>query len=246
MNIVAIKTHAIRPHEPLLALIDAYLPAVKEQSILAITSKIVSLTEGSVVAKDDTVSKLALIRSSSDAYLDQEAPHGVQITIKNGMLLPSSGIDESNGDGYYILYPRDIQKSAMLLWNHIRKRDNIRQFGVIITDSRTSPMRRGVTGVAIGWCGFQALYSYIDKPDCFNKPLRVTMTNVLDSLACSAVFCMGEGNEQTPLALIQEAPKVIYQDRAPSQAECQELVIPMEDDLYAPLLLNPHWVYPTS
>ena len=29
------------------------------------------------------------------------------LTIKQGMLIPTAGIDESNGDGYYILWPRD-------------------------------------------------------------------------------------------------------------------------------------------
>lgn len=244
MKICPYKTHPIRPYDPLIELIDTYVPTQSERSILVITSKIISLTEGSVVKKDAVSSKLDLIRSTSDAYLDHESPYGIQITIKNGILIPSSGIDESNGDGYYILYPKNIQKSASLIWQHIRKRDTLREFGIVISDSRTSPMRRGVSGVGLGWCGFKALYSYIGKPDCFNSPLKATLTNVLDSLAAAAVFCMGEGNEQTPFASIAEAPKIDFQDRPPTSEEQSELVIPMAEDLYAPLLVNARWIIP--
>ncbi len=246
MKVVPFKTHAIRPNDSLVEILDTYVPQLAEKSILAITSKIISLTEGRVVAKGPDVSKEALIRQSADAYLDLKGPprpHGIQITIKNNILIPSSGIDESNGDGYYILYPEDIQKSAAFIWNHIRSRDHLEEFGVIVTDSHTTPMRRGVIGIGLGWCGFKALYSYIGKPDCFNVPLRVTQVNVLDALSVSAVFCMGEGNEQTPFASICDAPKIVFQNHPPTSEEQNALVIPLQEDLYAPLLANDAWVF---
>jgi len=52
---------------------------------------------------------------------------------------------------------------------------------------------------------------------------------------------MGEGSEQTPLAVIDDAPFVEFQDRDPTVAELEPLRVPPEDDLYAPLLEGVPW-----
>lgn len=87
------------------------------------------------------------------------------------------------------------------------------------------------------------MYNYIGKPDCFGIPLQVTMMNIVDALSVASVFCMGEGNEQTPLSIITNASKVQFQERPPTKEEISELTIPMEDDLYAPLLKNGPWIF---
>lgn len=246
MLIKTYKTHPVTTKDSLFQLIDTYVPQLKEQSILVITSKIISLCEGSTVRKEEIASKEALIKKSADAYLDyedQSMPYSIQLTIKNNILIPSAGIDESNGNGVYILYPRNIQLSATSVWKYVQDRDNLQKLGVLITDSHTTPMRRGVIGIGLGWCGFKPLYNYIEKPDCFGVPLRVTMQNNLDGLAAAAVFCMGEGNEQTPFAIITNAPKIEFQSEPPTDAEVQELSIPMNEDLYAPLLNNAQWIF---
>lgn len=246
MEIKTLKTHAIAPKESLFEIIDAYVPAMQEREILVVTSKIISLCEGRVVAKNQGLSKEELIQQSADAYLNLEqkaAPHGIQLTIKNHILIPSAGIDESNGNGMYILYPENIQASATKIWEHIRHRDQVKELGILITDSHTTPMRRGVIGIGLGWCGFKPLYSYIGKPDCFDIPLRVTMTNIVDALAVAAVFCMGEGNEHTPFSILSNAPKMEFQGEPPTSEEIKELSIPMAEDLYAPLLNNGQWIF---
>jgi len=246
MNIKTIRTHRILPNESLFALIDTYVPHIQEQEILFITSKVISLCEGRIAPKNSGISKEALIKEFADAYLiveEEKNPYGIQLTIKNHILIPSAGIDESNGNGWYVLYPENVQKSAAEIWEHLRKRDLVCHLGVIITDSHTTPMRRGVLGIGLGWCGFKPLYSYIGKPDCFGVPLKVTMMNILDALAVSAVFCMGEGDEQTPLAMISDAPKIEFQDRTPTIEEIKEVAIPLEEDLYAPLLKNGSWKF---
>ncbi|HEV7738096.1 MAG TPA: putative folate metabolism gamma-glutamate ligase [Chlamydiales bacterium] len=247
MQIKTLTTHRITSEDSLFPILDAYVPTLREQSILVITSKIISLCEGSIVDKSAVVSKEALIHKSADAYLDYTKefpiPYSIQLTIKNNILIPSAGIDESNGNGVYILYPKDVQKSAISVWEYLRKRDNLQQLGVIITDSHTTPMRRGVIGIGLGWCGFSPTYNYIGKPDCFGALLRVTLANALDALAAAAVYCMGEGNEQTPIAVIQEAPKITFQSIPPTQDEIKHFCIPMEEDLYAPLLKNARWIF---
>src|SRR5277367_3125736 len=99
MHIKTLKTHRITSEDSLFPILDAYVPPLPEQSILVITSKIISLCEGSIVDKSAVVSKEALIQKSADAYLDYTKefpiPYSIQLTIKNNILIPSAGIDES-------------------------------------------------------------------------------------------------------------------------------------------------------
>lgn len=245
MKINTYKTHRVTPKDSLFQLIDTYIQKLKERSILVVTSKIISLCEGSIVEKNEVESKEALIKQSADAYLDHEVlnPYSIQFTLKNNMLVLSAGIDESNGGGIYILYPKNIQQSATSIWDYIRSRDKLQNVGVLITDSHTTPMRRGVVGMGLGWCGFQPLYSYIGKSDCFGHPLRVTIKNNLDGLAAAAVFCMGEGNEQTPFAIVTEAPNIEFQLAPPTSDELEKLSISLDEDVYAPLLKNGRWIF---
>ncbi|MDR2540089.1 MAG: coenzyme F420-0:L-glutamate ligase [Chlamydiales bacterium] len=247
MHIKTYRTHQITTKDSLVQVIDAYVPKLKEQSILVITSKIISLCEGSIVSKEEIESKKVLVQELADAYLNDENektnPYSIQLTIKNHMLIPSACIDESNGNGTYVLCPKNTQQSAIFIWEHIRNRDKIQELGILITDSYPLPMRRGVIGISLGWCGFKPLYNYIGKHDCFGAPLHVTMRNNLDGLAAAAVFCMGEGNEQTPFAVMTNAPKIEFQLEPPVDAEIQERSIPIHEDLYAPLLKNTNWIF---
>ncbi len=237
MLVKAIKTHRIAIDEDIERILDAYVPDLEEATILVVTSKIISVCQGRVVAKD-TIAKVDLIRQEADLVIESDNPYGVCLTIKDNILIPSAGIDESNGDNVYILYPKNVQATAELIWNYLRGKHGLKQLGVLITDSHTTPMRRGVTGIALGWCGFAPLHSYIGTPDLYGYPLRMTQVNLLDSLATSAVFLMGEGCEQTPLALIVDAPKIRFLLRPPSACEIESVVIPMAEDLYAPLFCN--------
>ena len=143
----------------------------------------------------------------------------------------------------YILYPHNSQQVAAEVWQYLRQKHHLNHVGIIITDSHTMPLRKGVTGVTLGWCGFDPLYSYVGKPDLFNQPLRVTHINIIDALATSAVLVMGEGAEQTPIALIENAPKVQFLSRLPTPEEERMVRIPLGEDIYAPLLRSVDWIW---
>lgn len=244
MQIRAVKAPLVHPGESLEAILDASIPSLAENTIVCITSKIISLCENEIVTKDAYPDKRKLIEQEAEYYLPEQKdnPYNISLTIKNSLLIPTAGIDESNGDEIYILFPRDIPASAARIWSYLRTKHNIKNLGVLITDSHTTPMRRGVTGIALGWCGFEAIYSYVGKPDCFGKPLRVTWVNLLDALAVPAVYAMGEGNEQTPIALINDAPKITFQDRPPTTEEIAAITISLETDLYAPVFRCAPWI----
>ncbi|MBS0184830.1 MAG: coenzyme F420-0:L-glutamate ligase [Proteobacteria bacterium] len=243
MHIKAFKTARIEGKNSCLEdIIEDALPKLENGDILALTSKIVSLCQGRYICKEET-SKYDLICQEADLLLQTDQnPYNLFLTIKDGLLIPSAGIDASNGLNVYILYPKDIQEVAFSLWNHLRTKFKLQDLGILITDSHTTPLRRGVTGIALGWCGFEPLYSYVNKPDVYGQPLCVTQINILDALAASAVFVIGEGDEQTPLALIQKAPKISFLDRPPTSQEEQSIKISLEEDLYAPLFQSVKWL----
>lgn len=243
MEVKSYKTHAVTPKDSLIKIITQHVPNIFERSILVITSKILSVCQNRIVSKQAVNDKLKLIQQEADLYLegDYTKNYGVCLTIKNGILIPTAGIDESNSDGNYILYPLNIQAEATMIWQALREAYHCTEMGVLITDSHTTLLRRGVTGIALGWCGFAPLYNYIGTPDIYGNLLKCTQLNILDGLAAAAVFTMGEGNEQTPLALITDVEKVVFQDREPTAIEVNSISIPLHEDLYAPLINAVDW-----
>lgn len=242
MRVTSIKTHKITKKDTdIFKILDVYIKDLKEKSVVAVTSKIVAICEGRLVSKN-AATKDELTEQEAEWYLPRHlSKYDFCISIKNNTFTASAGVDESNGNGYYVLWPKDPQKSANAIRLHLKQRFNLNNIGVIITDSKTTPLRWGVTGVALAHSGFRALNSYIGKPDIFGRLLKAEKLNVSDTLATAAVGVMGEGNEQTPLAIIEDVPFVRFQPRNPTEKEIASLHISIEDDLYAPLLRGVKW-----
>jgi len=163
------------------------------------------------------------------------------VTIKRNLLAVAAGIDESNGAGFYILWPKDPQKTANEVRRYLQKRFSVKKVGVVITDSKTTPLRCGTTGVSIVYSGFRALNNYIGRRDIFGRKFEMQKANIVDALATSAVLVMGEGSEQTPLAVVEDVPFIKFQEKDPSKKELRDLHIDIEDDLYGPLLKGVKW-----
>ena len=242
MKVFAIRTHKITAQDhDLLALVDAYLPPLEEESVVAITSKIVAITQGRLV-KADGVDKHALIEEEAGYFLPHTASrYDVSLTITHNIIIANAGIDESNGNGYFVLWPERPGQVANEVRAHLRQRFGLSRLGVIITDSITTPLRWGVTGAAIAHSGFLALNNFVGHPDIFGRTLHMTKVNIANALAAAAVLVMGEADEQTPLSVLHDLPFVQFQAGDPSPAELQGLRIALEDDLYAPLLKSVAW-----
>jgi putative folate metabolism gamma-glutamate ligase len=242
MKVEAVHTHKITAEDQdLLILLDNYLPPLEEASIVAITSKIVAITQGRLV-KTDAVDKHALIEAEADLFLPRGARrYDVSLTITRNIIIANAGIDESNGNGYYVLWPHDPQQVANTVRAHLRQRFGLNHLGVIITDSITTPLCWGVTGAAIAHSGFLAVNNFVGHPDIFGRALNMTKVNIANALAAAAVLVMGEADEQTPLAVLRSLPFVPFETNDPTPAELQGLHIALEDDLYAPLLKSVPW-----
>jgi len=227
MQIKAIKTRIFRENEDLFLFILKYVKNLKENSVLVITSKIVALAEGRTVVCKNEKQKIALIKKESDFAIKTKI---AWLSFKYGMIMANAGIDESNADGKMILLPKDSFKSAEILREKLCKKFKIKNLGILITDSRVFPLRAGVVGVALGYAGFQGIKNYIGEKDIFGRVFKMSKTDIADSLATSAVLCMGEGKEQQPLALITGAPVVFSK-----KINKKELIINPKEDLYLPL-----------
>ncbi len=235
------KTKKVLEGDNLFEILESSLPKLEENSVVAVTSKIIAICEGRV-AVDTEEERDKLVEEEAEYYLPRHSnKYDFCISIKHNTFTATAGIDRSNGNGKLVLWPKDPQKAVNDIREFLRRKYNLKNIGVITTDSKTSPLRWGVTGVAIAHTGFNALKSYIGKPDVFGRPLHFEKLNIADSLATATVAVMGEGDEQTPLAVATDIPFVEFQDRNPTQEELDMLHIELEDDVFYPLITAVDW-----
>jgi F420-0:gamma-glutamyl ligase len=240
--VTPVQVAAVRPNAiTLLDLIDGAITQLPEGSILVVTSKVVSLCEGRVVPLGDAT-RDELIAQEADYYLPTSmSNYGHHFTLKDNTIVGSAGIDESNGDGHYVLWPRDSQKTANTVRQHVRERFGLERVGVLITDSISQPLRLGSIGAALAFSGFAPLHEYAGEPDIFQREFRVSRSSVVSGLAAAATVAMGEGSERTPLCILSELPFVTFQAADPTPQELQAIHVPLEDDLFAPFLQSAPW-----
>lgn len=242
MKITAYKTKKVVKGDNLYQILDQSLPKLREKDVAVITSKIIAICQRRVIRNDGKIRKDDLVKKEAELYLPEKyTNYGVFLTIKNKVIIASAGIDESNAAGYFVLWPKDLQKTTNEIWKYLRKKHKVKNLGVIVTDSKLTPLRRGVTGYGLSWCGFEPLRNYIGTPDIFGHKLKVTKTNLVDGLASSAVLIMGEGKEQTPLAVISDV-SLKFVNRIPSREERKEMTIEMKNDIFASLLKSAKWI----
>lgn len=234
MEILPIKTRALRaPKDDLFEAIFASRLKLREGDIVAVSSKVISIHEGTTIPHE-SIEKRTLVKKSAERYLEIPTnTHRSIFTIAKGVMAGSSGIDESNANGHYILYPEKPFESARRFRKELMKRYGIKELGVIVTDSMSIPLRRGAIGFALSWDGFCPLNDYRNKKDLFGRPFKMELANIVDGLAAGAVAVMGEGNESTPLAIVRGA-NVTFGNRKPKDS----LMVTPEDDIFAPLFFT--------
>lgn len=243
MKISPIKTRVVHANECTLEeLLKESLQDVEENSVLTISSKIVALCQNRVVDKD-SATKSELIKREAELYTpDGFNKYGFNFTVLKNTFIPSAGIDESNSDGHYVLWPENPQQTANELRAFLCSHFGRKNIGVIITDSTSMPpMRSGTVGIMLAHSGFLAVRQLAGTNDLFDRPFEVARSAIGSGLAAAGNVVMGEGAEQTPIAVITDIPFVTFQDRNPTQDELAFTYIPMEDDLYAPFLLSAPW-----
>ena len=244
MKVKAIKTRKfLPPKDDLFALIKESFSKLrlKEESVIVVTSKIVSIAEGRCIKIEDKTKKPELIKKEADFYIDKNKISGKisTLTIKDNILISSSGIDESNGNGYYILWPKHPFSSVRKIYNFVKKEYNLKDFAVIISDSHRTPLREGILGLGLSYYGLDPLRDYRGKNDIFGRKINFSITNIIDSLATAAVFEMGEGNEQTPFAIIEGVKDLHFRKKDFSKNDLLKTTI--KEDKYSFFLKSNIW-----
>jgi len=249
MKFFPIKTPIITPNAELIQIIlDSIANTslkIQENDILVITEKVVSFSQNriidksSIIIKDGLAKKLAIKYQMDPAFVQliiNEADtilggvKGVLLTEVHNILIANAGIDQSNSGGLdkFVLLPKDPQETAYNIYQELKEKTYVKNLGIIISDSRVQPMKKGTIGVAIAVAGFEPVENCIGKLDLFNRPLRITKRAIADDLVCGAQVLMGEANEQIPVVLIRDAP-VKFTDRKISY---DEMIINKEDCLF--------------
>ena len=232
MIVTGIKTRIFLPSESLFDFITEHVDIIAEGDILVITSKICALSENRV---RDIIQKDKYIRQESKQII--ETPWATLTLMNDGWGI-NAGIDESNANNTLILLPQNPFDTAHKLWKKLRHQFKLKKLGIIITDTRSVPLRKGTMGRAIGYAGVLPFKSYIGKKDLFNRKSRQTQSNIIDALASTAVCIMGEGNEQTPLVRMSDTPATYTQRTL--QGEETILTLEPKKDIFASVFTFDH------
>jgi F420-0:gamma-glutamyl ligase len=84
-----------------------------------------------------------LIKQEADRRIITDVVPGkdIYLTIKNNILIASAGVDESNGNGYYILWPDHLPQLSKEIHEYICQKHHVKNVGIIVTDSATRPLK---------------------------------------------------------------------------------------------------------
>lgn len=252
MQLYALKSKLILPGDSIAARLIESLSAARLRlnngDIIAVASKIVSLSERNLISLG-TVKPTAraerlgrrfeLLPGFAQVVLrEADAVYGgvpgVLLTLKNGNATANSGVDRKNAPGDSVIpWPVNPQRSA----DRIRKSINQKlgkRVGVVIVDSRVTPLRLGTTGLAIACSGFQPVRDNRGIRDLYGRKARITFHAVADGIAGAAQLLMGETRETVPFVVVRRAPVELS-----SRKGSGSMTLPVKDCLYMSQMPRP-------
>lgn len=189
----------------------------EDKDIVIIASTIVAKAEGEIFRLEDIepgeqALELAA-RSGKDARFIQavlsrsrevlvDMPF-MLVTTLSGHTCVNAGIDESNIEDGFLLYPpKNSDMSASILGKELELKSG-KKISVIITDTNGRAFKVGQTGVAIGVYKIKPIKRWIGEKDLFGKTLEITEQAIVDELAGAANLLMGEGAGGIPAVVIR-------------------------------------------
>lgn len=228
MELIPIRTRIFHPPQDSIT-DELHKLSLNEGDVVVVTSKIVAIHEGRcvpIVGAD----KDALVREEAD-YIFHPEGRSKPLTLTNHTFISAAGIDESNGEGYYILLPKDSFASAEWIHDELRRHHGISNLGVVITDSHSLPFRYGAMSVAIGCWGFDPIESHIGRPDLFGREMHYSKTNIPDAIAAATTLVVGECDEAQPIAIARGVTNLVFSNEDPRD----KFFVPYEEDIYRDL-----------
>lgn len=192
----------------------------RTRDIVGVSSKIVGISERRIRYLDTIkpgskarrlARKHSLTPAFAQAVVDEAdtvvgGVKGALLTVKNGDAVANAGIDRKNApEGAVVLWPRNPDLSASNIRRSIKRKFG-RNVGVVIVDSRVSPLRLGTTGFAIGCAGFEPVEDIRGRVDLFGRRIEITIRAIADGVAAAAQLVMGEAAGRIPFAIVRDAP----------------------------------------
>lgn len=225
MELISLKLPLIKKGDQLdKILVDTIkntLNSLNEGDIIVIAEKVIATSQGRVVNLNDVLNISPQALDLAKKY-DMD-PRYVELIIKeasmilggmthviltkvNDFLIANSGIDQSNaGKNQVVLLPEKLKDTVMYYRRILKDTFNLKNLGIIISDSRVQPLRKGTIGIAISTAGFEPIEDLRGTPDLFDRPLEITLRAIADDLASAAQFLLSEADQQTPVVIIRGA-----------------------------------------
>lgn len=193
---------------------------LRNKDVVAVSSKIIGISENRIKRLDSVrpTNKAAILgqRYSMDPRFVQvilnEADQvvggvrGALLTLKDGDAVANAGVDQKNAPRKsVVLWPRRPDTTARKLRAAIKRRFG-KDVGIVIVDSRVTPLRLGTTGISIGVAGFQPTRDLRGVSDLSSRKIRITVQSIADGIAAASQLVMGEAAERSPFVLLREVP----------------------------------------
>ncbi|MGC2484947.1 MAG: coenzyme F420-0:L-glutamate ligase [Acidimicrobiales bacterium] len=176
--------------------------ALRDLDLVIVTSKVVSKSEGQVVAFDGTDEhKVAIVEGESRRVLRRRGTLRITET-KHGFINANAGVDLSNAEsGTAILLPKDPDRSARRMRGELQRRLHV-DVAVLITDTFGRVWRQGVTDVALGSAGLRPVLDLRGTHDAMGRLLEATEVAIADEVAGAANLVLHKA-AATPFALVR-------------------------------------------
>jgi coenzyme F420-0:L-glutamate ligase len=252
VQLYPLKSKLILPGDSITVRLFEALSAAKlginNGDIIAVSSKVVSLSERNIVSLSKVsptisarrlASRFGLIPEFAQVVLDESdavygGVPGVLLTLKNGDAVANSGVDRKNAPGESVIpWPANPQRSA----ETIRKTTNQKlgkKVGVVIVDSRVTPLRLGTIGLAIACSGIQPVNDARGTRDLYGRKVQMTLQALGDGIAGAAHILMGETRETVPFVLVRDAPVKLNRNK-----RAGTMTLPVKDCLYMSQMPRP-------
>ncbi|NEK85379.1 coenzyme F420-0:L-glutamate ligase [Blastococcus saxobsidens] len=196
------------PGDDLAAALVAAAPWLDDGDVVVVTSKVVSKVEGRLVRVEPGADReAARQRAVDDETVRVVARRGPLkiVQTRQGWVVAAAGIDASNvAADSLVLLPEDGDASARRLRARLRELAGV-DVAVVVSDTFGRTWREGLTDVAVGAAGIEALDDHRGAVDAHGNRLETTRIAVVDELASAADLVKGK-LAGVPVAVVRGLP----------------------------------------
>ena len=233
----------VRAGDDLAALLAAAAGPLSDGDVLVVAHKVVSKSEGRVVALDgvrpgERARALAAEHGRDPRVVEvllgecgeivRSRPGVLICRTPHGFVCANAGVDASNAAaGELVLLPRDPDASARALRRRLRELTGARP-AVVVSDSFGRAWRVGQCDVAIGAAGLAPVDDWRGRRDAVGRELTATVVAVADEAAAAADLARAKDSRE-PAVLVRGLEHHVTGDDGPGAAA---LVRARREDLF--------------